>query len=49
MLGPDKEYYESLIPDFRVDLDFKDEQDDEDVYSSLTCRGQTEDDFIVKL
>ena len=48
VLGPDKEYYESLIPDFRVDLDFKDEQDDEDVYSSLTCRGQTEDDFYSK-
>lgn len=31
VLGPDKAYYESLIPDFRVDLDFKDEQKD-DVY-----------------
>ena len=28
VLGPDKSYYESLIPDFRVDLDFKDEQVD---------------------
>lgn len=34
VLGPDKAYYESLIPDFRVDLDFKDEQAD-DVYQGL--------------
>lgn len=34
VLGPDKAYYESLIPDFRVDIDFKDEQAD-DVYSGL--------------
>lgn len=34
VLGPDKAYYESLIPDFRVDLDFKDEQKD-DIYEGL--------------
>lgn len=34
VLGPDEVYYESLIPDFRVDLDFKDEQTD-DSYSGL--------------
>lgn len=34
VLGPDEAYYESLIPDFRVDLDFKDEQKD-DVYEGF--------------
>lgn len=34
VLGPDKVYYESLIPKFRVDLDFKDEQVD-DAYKGL--------------
>lgn len=34
VLGPDEVYYESLIPDFRVDLDFKDEQND-DTYSGF--------------
>lgn len=47
VLGPDKDYYESLIPDFRVDLDFKDEQP-EDVYAGLECFSQTEDQFFSK-
>lgn len=34
VLGPDKAYYESLIPDFRVDLDFKEEQSD-DLYEGF--------------
>lgn len=29
VLGPDLDYYESLIPDFRVDLEFKEEPDDD--------------------
>lgn len=33
VLGPDEDYYESLIPDFRVDLDFKEEQNDDDYES----------------
>ena len=45
VLGPDKEYYESLIPDFRVDLDFKEEQP-EDEYTDLACFSQTEDEFF---
>jgi beta-lactamase superfamily II metal-dependent hydrolase len=45
VLGPDKDYYESLIPDFRVDLDFKEEQSD-DVYSGALI--QYEDDFFSK-
>lgn len=48
VLGPNKDYYESLIPDFRVDLDFKEEQDDEDVYAGLVCYTQTEDEFYSK-
>ena len=45
VLGPDKDYYESLIPDFRVDLDFKDEQSD-DVYEGINrLYYNTEDDF----
>lgn len=47
VLGPDEEYYESLIPDFRVDLDFKEEQP-EDVYEGLECFCQTEDQFFSK-
>lgn len=47
VLGPDEEYYESLIPDFRVDLDFKEEQP-EDVYAGLECFCQTEDQFFSK-
>lgn len=47
VLGPDEDYYESLIPDFRVDLDFKEEQP-EDVYSGLVCFSQTEDQFFSK-
>lgn len=45
VLGPDKEYYESLIPDFRVNLDFKEEQP-EDEYTGLVCYSQTEDEFL---
>ena len=45
VLGPDKEYYESLIPDFRVNLDFKEEQP-EDEYTGLECFCQTEDEFF---
>lgn len=44
VLGPDKDYYESLIPDFRVDLDFIEEQDDKYVISF----NQNEDDFYSK-
>lgn len=33
ILAPDEDYYESLIPDFRVNLDFKEEQVDEDYES----------------
>lgn len=47
VLGPDEDYYESLIPDFRVDLDFKEEQP-EDVYAGLECFCQTEDQFLSK-
>ena len=47
VLGPDKDYYESLIPDFRVDLDFKEEQP-EDEYKGLVCLAQTEDQFLSK-
>lgn len=47
VLGPDEDYYESLIPDFRVDLDFKEEQP-EDVYAGLVCFSQTEDQFFSK-
>ena len=47
VLGPDKDYYDSLIPDFRVDLDFKEEQDD-DVYVGLFSSCQSEDDFYSK-
>lgn len=47
VLGPDEDYYESLIPDFRVDLDFKEEQP-EDVYAGLVCFSQTEEQFFSK-
>lgn len=47
VLGPDLEYYESLIPEFRVNLDFKDEQQD-DVYDSYDCFRLTEDCFYSK-
>ena len=48
VLGPDEDYYESLIPDFRVNLDFKDEQQD-DSYTGLNrfC-FKTEDEFYSK-
>lgn len=48
VLGPDFEYYESLIPEFRVDLDFKEEQDDEDIYAGLICFIQNEAEFYSK-
>ncbi|MBP5571907.1 MAG: MBL fold metallo-hydrolase [Bacteroidales bacterium] len=45
VLGPDEDYYESLIPDFRVDLDFKDEQTD-DVYEGVNrLFYNSEDEF----
>lgn len=48
VLGPDKSYYESLIPDFRVDLDFKEEQKD-DVYEGFNkLFYDTEDEFLSK-
>lgn len=48
VLGPDKTYYESLILDFRVDLDFKEEQQD-DVYEGFNkLFYNTEDDFLSK-
>lgn len=48
VLGPDKAYYESLIPDFRVDLDFKDEQQD-DVYEGFNrVFYDTEEEFFSK-
>lgn len=46
VLGPDKSYYESLIPEFRVDLDFKDEQGD-DVYNDFyRLLYETEEKFF---
>lgn len=46
VLGPDKSYYESLLPDFRVDLDFKEEQKD-DVYEGLfSLIYDTEDAYL---
>ena len=47
VLGPDLEFYKSLIPEFRVNLDFKDEQQD-DVYDSYDCFRLTEDCFYSK-
>lgn len=48
VLGPDKTYYESLIPDFRVNLDFKDEFQD-DVYEGFNkLFYNTEDEFFSK-
>lgn len=48
VLGPDEDYYESLIPDFRVNLDFKDEQQD-DSYTGLNrFYFKTEDEFFSK-
>lgn len=48
VLGPDESFYESLIPDFRVDLDFKDEQLDE-IYSGFyRFVYNTEEEFYSK-
>lgn len=48
VLGPSEKYYESLIPEFRVDLDFKDEQQD-DAYVGLNkYYYNTEDEFFNK-
>lgn len=47
VLGPDRDYYESLIPDFRVNLDFKEEQP-EDEYKGLVSLAQTKDQFLSK-
>lgn len=47
VLGPDQDYYESLIPDFRVDLDFKEEQQD-DSYSGLYTYIYSEKEFLSK-
>jgi hypothetical protein len=45
VLGPDEDYYESLIPDFRVDLDFIKDQVDDDYLSSNKRNLMTEDAF----
>ena len=46
VLGPDDVYYKSLIPDFRVDLDFKDERMD-DVYEGFNrIFYNTEEEFF---
>lgn len=47
VLGPDIEYYETLIPEFRINLDFKDEQTD-DAYAGIECLLRTEDEFYSK-
>lgn len=47
VLGPSKDYYKSLIPDFRVDLDFKEEQQDDDVVS-IDRLFSTDDQFYSK-
>lgn len=48
VLGPDKAYYESLIPDFRVNLDFKEEFRD-DVYEGFNkLFYNTEEEFFSK-
>lgn len=48
VLGPDEDYYESLIPDFRVDLDFKDEQLDDSYTGFNKIFFKTEDEFFSK-
>lgn len=45
VLGPDKEYYESLIPEFRVDLDFKEDQPD-DEYGQSVRSFQSKEQFF---
>lgn len=48
VLGPDKDYYESLIPDFRVNLDFKDEQSDDEFAGLWKYIYDSEDEFLSK-
>ena len=48
VLGPTKEYYESLIPEFRVDLDFKDEQQDDAYVGFNRLCYNTEEEFFSK-
>ena len=48
VLGPDEDYYESLIPDFRVNLDFKDEQQDDSYTGFNRFYFKTEDEFLSK-
>lgn len=47
VLGPTSAFYESLIPDFRVDVDFKAENSDECEYNRF-CTTMTEDEFYSK-
>lgn len=47
VLGPSENYYKSLLPDFRVNLDFKQEQF-EDEYVERGGIFQSEDDFYSK-
>lgn len=46
VLGPDKEYYESLIPDLRVNVDFKEEVDIP--YYPVLHKDTSEDEFYSK-
>ena len=48
VLGPSKEYYKSLIPDFRVDLDFKDEQPEDKYDDEKNKQYETEDEYLSK-
>lgn len=48
VLGPDEDYYASLIPDFRVNLDFKDEQKDDSYTGFNRIFFKTEDEFFSK-
>lgn len=48
VLGPTKEYYESLIPEFRVDFDFKEEQQDDAYVGFNKICYNTEEEFFNK-
>lgn len=48
VLGPEKKYYETLIPDFRVDLDFKENQVDDDYQTSSKKNIMSEETFYSK-
>ena len=45
VLGPDIDYYESLIPEFRVDLDFKEKQSEEENFD-LDCLTQSDEELL---